>query len=190
MCAGDKNCANLCGTVRRVCPQASAERWRGEDAVRQLERRGGLCRLHCWQSWKPVRKDVGPSLPWNTTAPRRQAESGCRQSGHGEAFASPPSGQAGHWPWLLWSEGNNPFFPGPGRGAKAAPLFGVDLFIDTLCARIWKYSPCWIMGHPCLKMLPQNFQTFTMTGLEQEVSALRLPPRTGSRSLLRDSNFP
>ena len=30
------------------------------------------------------------------------------------------------------------FFPGPGHEAKAVPPFGVGLFIDTLCARIWK----------------------------------------------------
>ncbi len=171
-------------------PRPAPDGGEGEDVVGQLERRGGLCRLHCWQSWKPVRKDVGPSLPWNTTAPRRQAESGCRQGGHAEVFASPPCGQAGRWPWLLWPEGNNPFFPGHGHRAKAVSPFGPASFIDTLCARIWKIFRMLDHGASCLKMLPQNFQTFTMTGLEQEVSALRLPPRTGSRSLLRVSNFP
>ena len=79
--------------------------------------------LH-WPSWKPVRKDVGPSLPENTTAPRRHAESVCRQGGQGKVFVGClPIGQAGRWPWLLWPEGNNPFFPGPGHRAKAVPPF-------------------------------------------------------------------
>lgn|GEM_PF-2381526 len=41
---------------------------------------------------------------------------------------------------LLQPEGNNPFFSGPDHGAKSVPLFGVGLFMDTPCAKIWNLS--------------------------------------------------
>ena len=74
------------------------------------------------------------------------------------------------------SEGGPPFWGGPVNRYPLCKNLEIFRMLDH--------------GASCLKMLPQNFQTFTMTGLEQEVSALRLPSLTGSRSLLRDSNFP
>ena len=79
------------------------------------------------------------------------------------------------WPWPQ-GEGGLPFRPGLVYRYPLCKNLEIFRMLDH--------------GASCLKMLPQNFQTFTMTGLEQEVSALRLPSLTGSRSLLRDSNFP
>ena len=87
--------------------------------------------------WKSFKKDVGSLCFVRTSHPaRRQAESGCLQGGHGEAFASPPSGQAGRWPWFSWPEGNNPYFLALATERRRQPPFGVGLFIDTRCAKI------------------------------------------------------
>ena len=126
----------------QVHPQDSAGRWRGEDAVRQLERRGGLCRLHCWQSWKSFRKDVGSRCFVRTSHPaRRQGGTGCRQGGQGKVFVGAcPAVRPGVGRGYCGPKVTILFFPGPCRRTKAVPPFGPASFIDTLCARIWNLS--------------------------------------------------
>ncbi len=120
-CAGDEK---LCETVRRVRPQASAEQW-GRRTPRP-----SVGTWPCpilapprWPFWKSVMQNVRHGRIVRTPPPPGvRVEAVCRQGGHGEVFASPPSGQAGRWPWLFRLAGNNPFFLALATGQRRSPF--------------------------------------------------------------------
>ncbi len=183
-------CAKLClvGGLGAFAPRQAPNSAESEDAVRQLERRGGLCRLRYWLLWKCVRPDVVPrrgfAVPTVLVGVVDEPSTAVNDSPRQVVR------HAERCPSLFGQQGKHSFFPWPRPwGEGGPPFWGGAVYRYPLCKNLEKVRML-DHGASCLKMLPQHFQTFTMTGLEQEVSALRLPPRTGSWSLLRDSNFP